>query len=156
VAVHGENAITLQSLSPKHKQVAALLAQGLGRSEISNIVEFTPEYVTWLARDPLFKQYLAEMSEYADARLEALFDKTADVVANGMIMGTVDEQLKAARLQLEITGRVGKGDRTFGSLDNSVEKLDQLAQRLLALQTRVRGSIEKGATFDVQAEVVTD
>lgn len=145
---HGENLVKLQALTNKHHQVAALLAQGLGRMEIASIIDFTPEYVTWLTRDPLFKQYLQEMSEHVDARLEAMFGMTADVVADGMLNGSVDERLKAARLQLEVTGRVGKGDRPVGALESSLERLATLAQRLLVLQSKVR----EGNTYENETQ----
>jgi len=144
MATTGENLVKLKTLGEKHKQVAALLAQGLGRSEIAPIVEFTPEYVTWLTRDPLFKQYLNEMSEHTDARLEAMFDRVADVIDYGMSEGTIDERIKSARLQLEVTGRIGKNDRPNAALDSSLERLSTLAQRLLALQSQVR----TGVTID--------
>ena len=138
MATHGSNSVKLQSLTDKHRQVASLLAQGLGRSEIATVIDFTPEYVTWLTRDPLFKQYLHEMSEHTEARLEAMFDRVADVVSDGLTNGSVDERLKSARLQLEVTGRIGKNDRPNNALDSSLERLNTLAQRLLALQSKVR------------------
>ena len=149
MATHGTNLIKLQTLSEKHKQVASLLAQGLGRTEIASIIDFTPEYVTWLTRDPLFKQYLSEMSEHTEARLEAMFGMTADVVADGMLNGSVDERLKAARLQLEVTGRVGKGDRPSSGMESSIERLATLAQRLLQLQSKVR----EGNTYENEIAV---
>lgn len=141
MTTHGENLVKLQNLSKKHQQVAALLAQGLGRGEIATIIDFTPEYVTWLTRDPLFKQYLFEMSEHTEARFEAMFDQVADVVADGMQNGGIDERLKAARLQLEVTGRIGKNDRPSGAMESSLERLQVLAQRLIALQTNVREKV---------------
>jgi len=149
VATHGENAVKLHTLSEKHKMVASLMAQGLGRSEIASAIGYTPEYITWLTRDPLFKNYLQEMSEHTDARLEAMFDQVADVVSDGMRNGSMDERLKAARLLLEVTGRVGKFDRPYAAMDSSLERLNILAERLLKLQSKVR----MGEVFNVQDHV---
>jgi hypothetical protein len=150
VAVHGENQVKLKELSSKHKDVASSLAQGLGRQQIAEVIGYTPEYITWLARDPLFKQYLREMSEYNDARLEALFEQVPEVINDAMRNGTVEERLKGARLQLEVTGRIGKLDRPSGALDTSLERLNTLASRLLALQTKVR----TGDFIDVQGQTI--
>jgi hypothetical protein len=150
MATHGTNSIKLQSITDKHKQVASLLAQGLGRSEIAGIIDYTPEYVTWLTRDPLFKQYLDEMSAHAEARHEAMFGLTADVVADAMLNGSVEERLKGARLNLEVTGRLGKNERPNAMVDSSLERLNTLAARLLSLQSKVR----QGEVIDVQANAV--
>lgn len=150
MAVTGENSHKLQALTDKHKQVASLLTQGLGRTEISQVVEFTPEYVTWLCRDPLFKDYMRGLSEFHEARLEAMFGDVVNVVQDGLQNGTIDERLKAGRLQLEVTGRIGKNERPNQALDNSVERLNTLADRLLALQTKVRG----GTTYEGQGQVI--
>jgi len=147
---HGENHFKLQSLTDKHRQVASLLAQGLGPTEIAELVDFVPQYVTMLTRDPLFKDYLREMSDVAEARHEALFAQTPDVVAAAMRNGSTDEQLKAVRLNLEITGRIGKNERPNAGADSSVERLNTLADRLLGLLGKVRA----GQTID--GELVRD
>lgn len=149
MATHGENHFKLLALTDKHRQVASLLAQGLGPTDIAALVDFVPQYVTMLTRDPLFKEYLREMSEVAEARHEALFAQTPDVVAAAMRVGTVDEQLKAVRLNLEITGRIGKNERPNLGTDTSVERLNVLADRLLGLLGKVR----TGQTFDGQATI---
>ena len=157
MATHGSNAVKLQALTDKHRNVASLLAQGLGRSEIAQVIDFTPEYVTWLTRDPLFKEYLREMAEHAEARHEAMFALTADVVADAMTNGSVDERLKGARLNLEVTGRLGKNDRPNAVLDSSLERLSTIAQRLLSLQSKVRngeiinGQVQRIEDSDQQA-----
>ena len=147
MAAHGENSVKLRDLSPKHKQVASLLAQGLGRTEISTVVDFTPEYVTWLCRDPLFKSYLQEMSEFTDARLEAMYAKVGDAIQDGLDNGKPEDRLRAARLHLEVTGRIGNGERPMQAIDESVQRLNTIANRLLALQSKVR----IGETFNGSA-----
>ena len=97
----------LKKLSPKHKEVASLLAQGLGRGEISKIVGITPEYVTMLSGDPLFQGYLQEMMKFTDARLTALFDKSVDVLADTLLVGSEKGKLQAARMALRAVGKEG-------------------------------------------------
>lgn len=97
----------LKRLSPKHKQAASLLAQGLGREEIAEIVKCTPEYITMLARQPIFIEYMREMSKFADARLEALFGQAVDVLAKNMKNGQEGSQLKAAGMVMQANGKAG-------------------------------------------------
>lgn len=102
----------LKRLSPKHKQVAALLAQGLSRLEISKIVHITPEYVTMLGLQPLFKEYIKTMGQFVDTRLEALYEKGVDTVASLMVTGTEDTKLRAAQTVLKAVGKDGQAERT--------------------------------------------
>lgn len=102
----------LKRLSPKHKQVAALLAQGSSRTEISKIVHITPEYVTMLALQPLFKEYIKTLSAFVDTRMEALYEKGVDTVATLMQTGTEDTRLRAAQTVLKAVGKDGQADKT--------------------------------------------
>ena len=139
MATHGVNHFQLQSLTAQHKEVAALIAQGLGPTEISEAIDFTPQYVTMLTRDPLFKDYLTSMTAIAEARLEMLFTDVVKVIDEGLRYGgTTEEKLKAARLQMEATGRIGKRDRADVAFDSSVDRLNNLASRLIVLQQNAR------------------
>lgn len=100
--------IQLKKLGQKHKQVLSLLAQGEGRQVIAEVCGITPEYVTWLAKQHVCQQYLRDMQEYVDARLVAMSEQSADVIADTMKNGGAEEKLKAARLQLEVTGKLGR------------------------------------------------
>lgn len=111
----------LKNLSPKHKQVAALLAQGLGRGKISELVKITPEYVTMLSKQPLFMAYVKEMTQFTDVRLQALFEKGVDVVADLMITGTEDTKLRAAQTVLKAVGKDGTQEHTTVSVKFVVE-----------------------------------
>jgi hypothetical protein len=81
------------------------------------------------------------MSEHVDARHEAMFAMTADVVADAMLNGTVEDKLKGARLNLEITGRIGSGDRPSKAMEGSLERLNTLAQRLTGLLRNAREGV---------------
>lgn len=102
----------LKRLSPKHKQIASLLAQGLGRTEISKLVDIVPEYVTMLAKQPLFIEYVKEMTKFTDVRLQALFEKSVDVLGASMITGSEDTRLRAAQTVLKAVGKDGSQEKT--------------------------------------------
>lgn len=132
--------IELKKLSPTHKQVAALLAQGVDRRTIAVAVDFTPEYVTWLQRQPLFREYITHMSEAVAVRLEALFSRSVDVIQDAMQDGNIDEKLKGAKLQLEATGRVGRF-QTQLPVGGGQDRLEQLSERLLTLLDTKRRTV---------------
>ena len=125
-------AVQLQKLSPAHKQVVALLVQGVPRATIAELCEFTPEYISWLSRQPLCQAYFRELSEFADIRLAALSERSVDVLADAMQNGTHENALRAAKLQMEATGRIGRfKDST--PVTPSAERLATLGARLLDL-----------------------
>jgi len=103
-------AFQLKKLGPKHKNIASLLAQGANRGEIAQIAGVTPEYVTMLSKDALVVQYMKEMSEFANTRLEAMFEKSVDTISAVMDQGSAKERLAAARLQMEAIKKIGKAD----------------------------------------------
>ncbi len=138
-------AVVLKELSPRHKQVMALLAQGVDRQTIAKICNYVPEYITWLARQPACKLYLEDMANVVGVRLEALFEKSVDVIAETMVTGNGEERLKAARLQLEATKRLGRHEIHVNNADN--DRLEKLAERILTLNQRAR-------TFEGEATVI--
>jgi hypothetical protein len=142
----------LTKLKPMHKQVASLCAQGLKNKEIAALVDITPEYVSMLLRQPLVKEYIAQMCEVVGTRMEALFEKSVDVIADVMENGNNKERLGAARLQLEATKRIGRPDPNAGLDRGQGDRLAALADRLLALQTNVR----QGKTFNENGQEITD
>ena len=146
----------LKELSVMHKQVCSLLAQGLGRVEIAAICEITPEYVTMLARQPLCKEYIAEMNEYVGTRMEALFEESVNVMADAMKHGTLDERLKGARLQLEATKRLGKANSLEVNINQEDNRLVNLAERLTTLLQEKKGAIIDGTAFQVPNESTQD
>lgn len=142
----------LTKLKPLHKQVASLSAQGLKNTEVAQIVGITPEYVSMLLRQPLVKEYVAQMCEVVGVRLEALFEKSVDVIAETMVNGSEKGRLQAARLQLEATKRIGRPDPNAGLDRGQGDRLAALADRLLALQSNVR----QGKTFNENGQEITD
>lgn len=144
-----QGGVILQKLSVRHKQAMALLAQGVDRVSIASLVDYSPEYITWLTRQPLCQDYLRQMNEHVQVRLDALFDKSVEVIAQAMDNGTVDERLKAARLQMEATHRLGKGAGTDSPVGDD-DRLEQLAQRLVGLLRTKRQEVTYEDTVEVQ------
>ena len=145
----------LKELSVMHKQVCSLLAQGLGRTEISTICDITPEYVTMLAKQPLCMEYIKGMNEYVGARMEALFETSVDTMADAMRFGTMEERLKGARLQLEATKRLGRVQEGLAPPELAVGRLEALANRLTSLIQERRKGVTYEQTDDAEiAQVV--
>ena len=130
-------AFQLKTLKPKHKQIMSLLAQGLGRSEIAKIVGCTPEYVTVLTKQPLCIDYLREVSRFVDSRMEAMYEKSVDVIADLLNNGAAKERLAAAQLQLR---SIGKGERM--RVDAQVNHTHSLIGILASLPPRERITLD--------------
>jgi len=126
----------LKKLKPMHQQVAALLAQGMKNVEIAAICEITPQYITMLLRQPLFKQYVSDKCEAAGVRMEALFEQSVEVIAHTLANGSEGGKLKAARLQLEGTKRLGRNDAPINDGAGATDRLERLAARLIELNAR--------------------
>lgn len=134
----GSSGWELKELKQKHRDVASLFAQGMKNVEIARMCDITPEYVHMLLKQPLVRAYIADMCEHVGIRMEALFAKSVDVIAETMQNGSEAGKLKAARLQLEATKRIGRPDPNAGLVAGSTDRLEKLAERLIQLQTGVR------------------
>jgi len=145
-----ERKVQLKELSQKHKMVAALLAQGLDRVVVAQSTDLSPEYITWLGGDILFKEYVKEMSALAGVHLEALFSKSVDIIAEQMLQGSGEDRLSAARLQMEATGRIGKNRTGRDSGEDGPNRLEVLAERLVALGRQATGRTLDGSSTLVQ------
>jgi len=141
--------VQLKELSPVHRTVAALLAQGVDRVSVAAAVGMDPNYITWLGGDPLFIQYVREMCKLAETQLESMFVKSVDIISEQMNSGSGEDKLKAARLQMEATGRVGKDRRSHDDLETP-DHLEVLAQRLVKLIHKQR----EGVTLNGESQVV--
>lgn len=142
----------LKELKPLHKTVASLFAQGKKNVDIARLCDCTPQYVSMLLRQPLVKAYISEMCEVVGTRLEALFEQSVEVISEAMTNGTTGEKLKAARLQLEATKRIGRVDPNVAGTGANVDRLERLAERLIGLQSRAR----TGATLNEDGTTVPE
>ena len=143
----------LKKLKPVHQQVAALLAQGMTNVDIARIAGITPQYITMLLKQPLFKQYLSEKCEAVGVRLEALFEQSVEVIAETLKNGSEGGKLKAARLQFEATKRIGRGEIAIVDGAGSVERLERLAARLTQLNHKSR-QVQEGEITDAEFKEV--
>jgi hypothetical protein len=138
----------MKELKPKHKQVCAMLAQGIDRRTISNVVGVTPEYITMLSKQPLMKEYIAEMCQAAGLQLDAMFVQSVEVIREVMANGSPKERVAAARLQMEATKRIGSGSSIPKEIIDTNDRLARLAERLLYLQGGVTKTIETRRNTD--------
>lgn len=133
-----EVAWELQELKPIHRQVCSLAAQGMKNVDVAKLCGITPEYVYVLLKQPVCRQYIEKITAVTGLRLEAMFEQTVDVIGNVLQHGTHADQLKAARLQLEATKRVGAGSVALTTTDNTTDRLATLAERLTGLLYQAR------------------
>lgn len=130
--------VVLQKLSQRHKQVLALVAQGVSRTVIGQACDYEPEYITWLVRQQVCQVFLREMIGFNDSRLLALTERSVDVISDAMRNGTVEDQLKAAKLQLTAIGKVGRANGQSG-VTYDEDRLERLAGRLESLLDNAHG-----------------
>ncbi len=128
----------LKALKPKHFQIAALLAQGARNVDIARIVGVTPEYVSMLTKQPLVRAHIMKISEAAGIRLEALTEASVEAIADTLKNGSEAGKMKAARLQLEATKRLGRGEGPTHAGSDVDEHLLRLADRITNLFSRAK------------------
>lgn len=148
----------MKKLKPKHLQICALLAQGFKNVEVAGMVGVTKEYVSMLLRQPLIKQEIARRGEVVAARFELMTEMTADALADTLKNGAHADKMKAARLQLEVTKRIGRPDPYANSNMPADDRLERLANRLENLLDTKRGGLydESGAPIFEDAEILRE
>lgn len=142
----------LKKLKPLHKDVCSYIAQGMKQIEVASICGITKEYVWMLLQQPLCQAYIQEMNQAVGVRLEAMFSQTVDTIAETMRTGSPEEQLKAARLQLEATRRIGAKAGAIVADTGQGDRLLALSERLVGLlaaqRNRADGQIIEGEFRD--------
>jgi len=83
----------LRELSPKHRQVCALLAQGVDRGTIAELCGYEPAYVTWLQRQPLVKEHLKELGQVVEKHLKSLVIRSIEVLHEKLDQPGVSDDL---------------------------------------------------------------
>lgn len=142
----------MKELKPWHKQMCSLLAQGIDRQTIANILDCTPEYVSMLGRQPLIIEYVREMSSFAQVQLEAQFSKAVTAIGETLENGNHKERMQAARLQMEATKRIGSRAEDERKLIDTNARLSKLAERLLSLQDNIRNRPTEATAEVIQNE----
>lgn len=146
----------LKKLKPNHISICALLAQGFKNTEVAAMTGVTKEYVSMLLRQPLIKQEIAKRGEVIGQKFELLTEKTFDVMVDAMNNGNHGDKLKAARLQLEVTKRIGRPDPMGLNPNVGDDRLEKLANRLENLLDTKKGGLydEAGNPLFEEAEIV--
>ena len=156
VELHEEEAAyQVKGLKPVHKHVASLAAQGLRNVDIARLVGITPEYVHVLLKMPIVQQYMYERIATAGMQLEATFPLVVDVIQETLLSGTEAGRLKAARLHLEATKRIGRSEIPTRPTEDALASLERLADRLMSLQSRAEGQ-RTGGTYTKDGELIVD
>lgn len=124
----------MKKLLPWHKQLCSMLAQGIDRQTIAQVLQKTPEYISMLAGQELIRMEVGEMKRFAEFQLEAQFVKSVSVIGEVLESGSAKEKIQAARLQLEATRRIGPRMVEEEKLIDTNARLARLAERLLSLQ----------------------
>lgn len=143
----------MKKVMPWHKQMCALIAQGVPRQTIAQICDCTPEYVSMLANQPLIKQYIQEMNSIFDAQLAMQYGKVVTAIDETLENGNSKEKMQAARLHSELTGRIGSRGGEEAQLVDTNARLTKLAERLLYLQGKTGGH---NPTDVVEGEVINE
>lgn len=148
----------LKKLKPNHLQICALLAQGMKNVEVAALCGVTKEYITMLLRQPLIKEEIAKRGEVLGQKFELLTEKTFDVMVDAMNNGNHQDKLKAARLQLEVTKRIGRPDPMAVNVNIGDDRLAQLANKLEHLLDSKKGGLydEAGNPIFEEAEVIRE
>ena len=98
--------IILKKLSNRHKQAVSLVLQGMSREEAAEATGFDPAYITFLLQQPKVKDFIAHVNKAVGTQLEALYGKSVQAIAGGLNHSDPDVKLRAAKLQLQTTGRL--------------------------------------------------
>lgn len=141
----------LKELKNHHRQVLSLVAQGLKNVQVAEICNITPEYITMLLRMPICREYLQKMNEAAAVQLDAMFTQTVETIQEAQVSGNTTEKLKAARLQLEATGRIGSKSGQPLTPSGNDDRLERLSHRLITLLEKQQTA--SGRIFDEDATV---
>lgn len=144
--------VTLKNLSQKHKEAVSLICQGVSRGDVATICGFVPEYITWLMRQEVCKEYLKEIMEVVDFRMVAMTEQSVDAIQEVLKDGSGEDRLKAAKLQLEAVGRIGAGKNAQPIAPPAPDHFEMLAQRIVGLLKSTR----TGATIEGQSQVVQE
>lgn len=116
-----------KKLTEKHKNIIALHIQSMKRAEIAEFCGCTPEFVSMVVATDLAQEYMRDLEKYLDHRVKSLYTMSVDVIKDGLSGIATDVQLKAARLQLEMTGKLKESVTEQKTAEDVVAALLQAA-----------------------------
>lgn len=143
---------TLKKLSQKHKTIVALHLQSMKREDIGKLAQCTPEYVSMLLQQPLVQEYLVDLERYMDTRLRSLYGKSVDAIERGLGSGDDEVALKAARLQMESTGKMKGQEVEKKSAEDVVAAILAHVNLTVNVNTGVSNDASCRTTFEPDAE----
>lgn len=101
-----KNPWTIKRLTQVHKDAITLSMQGLSREKVAEFCGRTPAWVTLVCKQPLAREYIAELEAHADLRLRGMYDKSLNVLDEVLAgAGTRADQLKAVDITFNALGK---------------------------------------------------
>jgi hypothetical protein len=142
----------LKKLTERHKTICSLFAQGMPRGDIATLTGVHPNYITMLMKQPLIQKYVKDMSIVAGVQLESMAQKVVDTIGEVMTSGNGTERLKAARLQAEMTGRIGSRAGRYEDVSAAEDRLNRLADRLTGLLNNAKTGVKNEQADTLEGE----
>lgn len=113
-------------LTPKHKQILSLVAQGMKYQEIGSLCKCTPARIVQLVASPLGQQYLSYIEQQMDMRLRALFSKSIDAIEDQLTAGSGENKLRAAKLQMQATGKLREIGEKADTAEDVIQRIMEM------------------------------
>lgn len=110
-------------LTPKHKQILSLVAQGMKYAEIGSLCKCTTQLIVMLVASEGGKGYLAQIEQQMDMRLRSLYNKSIDAIEDQLTAGNGENKLKAAKLQMQATGKLGREQEHHDTAEDVIQRI---------------------------------
>lgn len=112
-----DGSVRLKKLNARHRKLAQMVAEGCKLHEIHLETGYTYARISSLKKDPLVKQEIDRLVESHKDRIEGLFGKSVDAVADSLdpISASIDQRLKGVDRYIKLREQVVKergGNRT--------------------------------------------
>lgn len=113
-------------LTPKHKQILSLVAQGMKYRDIGSLCKCTPQLIVMLGACSKGQEYLSFIEQQMDIRLRGLYSKSVDAIDDQLSNGSGENKLRAAKLQMQATGKLGKEAEKVDTAEDVIQRIMQL------------------------------
>ena len=121
------------SLTPTEKLALVHLASGRTKKYITTKLRLSQEKLNKLMLRDDSRQFVAELTHGAHLQMEALYVKSVDAVRETLEKGAYPDKIKAARLQMESTRRIGAMTAPSQGVVDVEARLVDLAHKLVDL-----------------------
>ena len=133
-------------LTPRQKMALTYLAMGKKNTWISKKLAMGDGAVHSLTCRADAKLFVSELTQGAHLQMEALYVKSVEAVRETLEKGKYPDKIKAARLQMEATKRIGSMTSPIGPIVDTNLRLTKLAERLLMLNDNSKREIQTRRT----------